>query len=214
METEKYLQKVENDLIKLHNNTKGNSGNLTPNEMKALSELRANKNIIIKRADKGRRIVLWPREMYLAEARKQLTDEQYYSNVPKDHTPEVAIEIETFLTFLCTKNSSLNSVLSSYNHNTQSEPQCSTYYQKYTNKANQVDQSFQGAILQQKASQISQPLPETNCGNFSPIHKGYNKFLESHTRTRRNAKKYNSSNTACQVLIYQYTTPRGHTVLS
>ena len=100
---EKYLQKVDNDLIKLHNNTKGNPDNLTPNEMKALSELRANKNIIIKRADKGGRIVLWPREMYLAEARKQLADEQYYSNVPKDHTPEVAFEIETFLTFLYTK---------------------------------------------------------------------------------------------------------------
>ena len=41
--------------------------------------------------------------MYLAEARKQLADEQYYSNVPKDHTPEVAFEIETFLTFLYTK---------------------------------------------------------------------------------------------------------------
>ena len=90
----KYLQKVENDFIKLHNNTKGNPDNLTPNEMKALSELRANKNIIIKRADKGGGIVLWPREMHLAEARKQLADEHYYSNVPKDHTPEVAFEIE------------------------------------------------------------------------------------------------------------------------
>ena len=128
---EKYLQKVENDLVNLHNNTKGNPDNLTPNEMKALSELRANKHIIIKRADKGGRIVLWPLEMYLAEARKQLTDKQYYSNVPKDHTPEVAFEIETFLTFQCTKNSSLNSVLSSYNHSTQSEPQCSNYYRKY-----------------------------------------------------------------------------------
>ena len=100
---EKYLQKVENDLIKLYNNTKGNPDNLTHNEIKALSELRANKNIIIKRADKGGRIVLWPREMYLAEAQKQLTDEQYYSNIPKDHTPNVAFEIETFLTFLYTK---------------------------------------------------------------------------------------------------------------
>ena len=55
---EKYLQKVENDLIKLYNNTKGNPDNLTHNEIKALSELRANKNIKIKRADKGGRIVL------------------------------------------------------------------------------------------------------------------------------------------------------------
>ena len=61
---EKYLQKVENDLIKLRDNTKGNPDNLTHNEIKALSELRANKNIIIKRADKGGRIVLWPRNRH------------------------------------------------------------------------------------------------------------------------------------------------------
>ena len=41
--------------------------------------------------------------MYLAEAQKQLTDKQYYTNIPKDHTPNVAFEIETFLTFLYTK---------------------------------------------------------------------------------------------------------------
>ena len=46
---------------------------------------------------------LWPREMYLAEAQKQLTDKQYYLDIPKDHTPEVALEIETFLALLYTK---------------------------------------------------------------------------------------------------------------
>ena len=100
---EKFLQEVQDDLITLHNNARGNPENLTQVEIKAISELRANKNMIIKRADKGGRIVLWPREMYLAEAEKQLVDKQYYLNTTEDHTPEVAFEIETFLTFLYTK---------------------------------------------------------------------------------------------------------------
>ena len=41
--------------------------------------------------------------MYLAEAQKQHTNKQHYSHIPKDHTPEVAFEIETFLAFLYTK---------------------------------------------------------------------------------------------------------------
>ena len=55
--------------------------------------------------------------------------------------------------------------MSSYNHNTPIEPQCSTYYRKCTNKAHQVGQSFQGAILQQKAPRnisTTKPIVETS----------------------------------------------------
>ena len=55
--------------------------------------------------------------------------------------------------------------MSSYNHNTPLEPQCSTYYRKCTNKAHQVGQSFQGTILQQKASRnisTTKPIVETS----------------------------------------------------
>ena len=98
-----YLSCVQNDIRNLYTHPKQNPQNLTKNELEALNELKNNQNIVIKRADKGGKIVIWPREMYMSEASKQLSDTKYYHKLDKDQTGELALNIESFLTTIESK---------------------------------------------------------------------------------------------------------------
>jgi len=57
--------------------------NLSPEENIALTELKRNKNIIIKPADKGSVVVVMDTEQYLWEGYKQLRNDTYYSKLKK-----------------------------------------------------------------------------------------------------------------------------------
>ena len=59
--------------------------NLSPQERKALEELKSRDDIIIRIADKGAAVVLLNRSDYLSECYRQLTDTKYYSKL--DHNP-------------------------------------------------------------------------------------------------------------------------------
>ncbi|XP_072010910.1 uncharacterized protein [Engystomops pustulosus] len=52
----------------------------------AIKSLKENDNIIIKEANKGGNVVLWPTEMYLEEAKRQLGNRTFYSPLPSDPT--------------------------------------------------------------------------------------------------------------------------------
>ena len=75
-----FLSKVENDLFKVVDKELGYS-NFTSEEWKALRSLADDKQIVIKKADKGSCVVIWDRDDYLAEAERQLKDENVYRNV-------------------------------------------------------------------------------------------------------------------------------------
>ena len=94
---QEYLHNILNDICKLYNKPQPNTPNFSKDEIKALNELKQRNDIVIKPADKGRKIVLWPAPQYLNEAHKQLSDTQYYTRVDKDHTSDTALEIDTFL---------------------------------------------------------------------------------------------------------------------
>ena len=47
-------------------------------DIEALQQLQYNKNIVIKPADKGGKIVIWPTDQYIQEAQRQLSDKKYY----------------------------------------------------------------------------------------------------------------------------------------
>ena len=70
--------------------------------MTALGEIKDMKDFIIKPADKGGKIVIWPVKQYLKEAKRQLSDTKYYEQQTIDHTTNTAFEIYTFLTYLNT----------------------------------------------------------------------------------------------------------------
>ena len=63
--------------------------NLTSKERLALYDLKNDKNIVIKGADKGSAVVVWDREDYIKEAEKQLGDSDVYEEAP--HDPESLI---------------------------------------------------------------------------------------------------------------------------
>ena len=57
---------------------------MTKGERNALYSLRDDTSIIIKEADKGSGVVVWDREDYLAETKKQLDGKQVYQELRGD----------------------------------------------------------------------------------------------------------------------------------
>ena len=98
-----YFQNVSKDLTKLYDQPRQNITNLSPAETTALKNLKQRKEMIIKPADKGGKIVLWPRRSYVEGANKQLGDASFYEEQTEDKTPTLAMEIETFLSHLLSK---------------------------------------------------------------------------------------------------------------
>ena len=64
--------------------------NITSKERQALYDLKNDKSIVIKSADKGSAVVVWDRENYIKEAKKQLGDSDVYEKVPDDPEPLIS----------------------------------------------------------------------------------------------------------------------------
>ena len=77
--------------------------NLTREERKAISELKNNHNIVIKRADKGGATVILNKKDYIIEAVKQLSDTRFYKKLDTDPTHTYNSNIEGFLRDMCEK---------------------------------------------------------------------------------------------------------------
>ena len=78
-ELEIFLSKLENEVFSVLPGTLRDY-NLSKEEWLAMRGLAGDRNIIIKPADKGSCVVLWDREDYLAEAKKQLQDVDIYED--------------------------------------------------------------------------------------------------------------------------------------
>lgn len=57
--------------------------NVSRDDLRELTELKQNKNIVIKPADKGNAVVIMDRDQYVFEANRQLTDKTYYMPLTK-----------------------------------------------------------------------------------------------------------------------------------
>ena len=77
--------------------------NLSNTELAALKTLRSNSNLVIKPADKGGAIVLMNKEDYIQEGLRQLSDPNFYREIPRDHTNKNTTEIHKFLLSMKTK---------------------------------------------------------------------------------------------------------------
>ena len=98
-----FLLAIKKDILAAIQNPRVNLRNLSQEEQTALLSLKNNKEFIIKPADKGGKIVLWPIQSYLVEAYKQLGNQLHYEQIEANPTPGLAMEIETFLTHLETR---------------------------------------------------------------------------------------------------------------
>ena len=77
-----YLSCLEEEILNI--DTKRIKHNLTKEERQAIDSLRNDNSIIIKEADKGSAIVIWDRDDYLNEAKKQLGDDKVYEHLVGD----------------------------------------------------------------------------------------------------------------------------------
>ena len=105
---------------------------MSTEDIEALQQLQNHKDIVIKPADKGGKIVIWPTDHYIQEAQRQLSDKKYYQLQNKDHTISTAYEISTFLTHLNKIITLMTTFLNFSSHTIWLEPPSFTCYQKFT----------------------------------------------------------------------------------
>ena len=96
-----YQLKTDNDLIQGPRSWGGWGGQAPPlftadavsnDDGSPHSKLRSAVPVIVKPADKGGAIVIWPKDSYLKEAYRQLNDSNHNRKIPHDPTPEILTE--------------------------------------------------------------------------------------------------------------------------
>lgn len=82
------------------------SSNISIEEKQTLKALQTRNDIVVKPADKGGAIVLWEKNLYLAEGHKQLDNTTFYKKVKDDRTLYINSKVKTTVRNLI-KNSKL-----------------------------------------------------------------------------------------------------------
>ena len=77
---EVFLSEIEKEIFAIQDSRLGYS-NLSREEWQAMRSLADDRSIMIKKADKGSSVVVWDRYDYIAEAEKQLKDQNVYKDV-------------------------------------------------------------------------------------------------------------------------------------
>lgn len=95
---ETFENKVNYEVEKILSSRKQRHPNLTKEERVALKELTDNKNIVIKKADKGGVVVVWGYDQYTEEAHRQLGDTTSYIPLNINPTETLVEELKTILT--------------------------------------------------------------------------------------------------------------------
>ncbi|KAM4043753.1 uncharacterized protein ACNLHF_014024 [Anomaloglossus baeobatrachus] len=75
--------------------------NLSNCQRKAMGELREMRDIVIKNADKGGNVVIWPVNLYEREAFRQLNNKTTYSRLSHNPIPEFNLELQEILDRAC-----------------------------------------------------------------------------------------------------------------
>ena len=92
-----YISLVYHDLLTHTNNNSSQHNNYSREEMASLKYLQNNKNLIVKPADKGGAIVIWPKDDYLREASKQLENTAHYQHITHNPFPNLITTIQKFI---------------------------------------------------------------------------------------------------------------------
>ncbi|KAM4663498.1 ATP-dependent RNA helicase TDRD9 [Discoglossus pictus] len=80
-----FVKSVTKDFEKL---ISSNKSNITPNEKKALKEIKDWEDVILNPSDKGGNTVIWPVTMYIDEAERQLNNKHCYERLFGDPTDD------------------------------------------------------------------------------------------------------------------------------
>lgn len=77
--------------------TNHNTSNLSPQEHQAIKQLKSNKHILIKPANKGAKIVILDTHQYLHEANRQLSNTLHYKPIPSTIQPLASSQLRKLL---------------------------------------------------------------------------------------------------------------------
>lgn len=97
---------LKNAMLNIHKNKrfkKRVKGNFTHRLKIALKKLQNNKNIIVKKSDKGNCTVMINREQYIKEGKRQLNSGAHYTHMENEITGEISKLVHTSLTELLSK---------------------------------------------------------------------------------------------------------------
>ena len=83
------------DISRIH--YRKHHSNFTKEEHQALDRLKNNEDILIKKADKGCAVVVWRKDLYIAEGERQLNDVESYQVLNSDNTAENYRNVEEFI---------------------------------------------------------------------------------------------------------------------
>ena len=75
-----------------------------------MKQLKCDRNIVIKEADKGSAVLVWDREDYISEAKRQLDDRQVYEEVEVDPSVDLGKTINSRLNELREEDPGLEEV--------------------------------------------------------------------------------------------------------
>lgn len=89
VDTERSLQKLKNDVIRVYKSHRTSSANVTTEEKQFIKELSQNKDVIIKQSDKCKGLVLLDREQYKDKVESILSDPHNYEELHKNPVPQV-----------------------------------------------------------------------------------------------------------------------------
>ena len=114
--------------------------NITKHEIQSLYQLKTDNDLIIKPADKGGAIVIWPKDSYLKEAYRQLNDSNHYRKIPHDSTPEILTETKKLAYNLYKSKIIDNTTYKFLTTDTRARTPHLYFLPKFTNRTFQVDQ--------------------------------------------------------------------------
>ena len=98
-----FVSKCRSEISKLNFRQRLVKTNLTPQERAALTSLRQRRDVIIKPPDKGGAVVVWARHLYIQEAEKQLSDNNFYQQQDRDYTADNNNTVKTVIRDAITK---------------------------------------------------------------------------------------------------------------
>jgi hypothetical protein len=93
VQLDRFLSVITNEALSFKH--PGNGFNLSKRENESLKQLRDNREIVIKPADKGGAVVIWGAKEYKMEADRQLADKNFYRKVGRDNTDTISKKINT-----------------------------------------------------------------------------------------------------------------------
>lgn len=83
---ETFINRCKEEIRQVNFKSKSRQNNFTDEEEEAYNALKKREDIIIKVADKGGRIVVWRKDLYLEELYRQLLDQNFYTKCESDLT--------------------------------------------------------------------------------------------------------------------------------